>query len=329
MNIRKIIAEEVRQVLAEESDLLGALEALPEEEIEDALSKLLPMIEKGLPEYVASQSGVSEGLGDSLKGGLAQGLISLPGGRDLGAMYLAAIDRATSPGIRIAFAFAIANLISPIDAGTILSGGLLDVMGPLAALDDIVLLRSVLKKMSKAGLPNEKHHDRLDQLAGVESTDEPTDEMNERKISKSALYRIIKEEVEVVLTNEEAAEIFDLDMSALLDEMTAVSTDDLYLAEIAPTHSADVPSYRSDDDERSEDDEERPLEAGLAEEEKPSSGLSKKKKSKIAKDASAGKDIGKKGKGFDKVAAKAAKRYGSKEAGEKVAAAAMWKNAKR
>jgi len=241
MNIRKLIAEEVRQVLAEEGDLLGALKALPEEEIEAALAKLLPMIEKGLPEYVASQSGVSEGVGDSLKGGLAQGLISLPGGRDLGAMYLAAIDRATSPGIRIAFAFAIANLISPIDAGTILSGGLLDVMGPLAALDDIVLLRSVLKKMSKAGLPNEKHHDRLDQLAGVESTEKPTDEMNERKISKSALYRIIKEEVEVVLTNEEAEEMFNLDMSALLDEMIS-------------------------EEEKDEEGYERPLEADLEEE---------------------------------------------------------------
>jgi hypothetical protein len=322
MNIRKIIAEEIRQMLAEESDLLGALEAVPEEEIEAALSKLLPLVQKGLPEYVASQAGVSEGIAGSLKGGLAKTLISVPGGRDIGAMYLAALDRATSPAIRIAFAFALANLFSPIDAGTLLSGGLLDVMGPLAALDDIVIIRSVLKKMKKVGLPNEKHHDRLDQLAGVESTEEPTDEMNERKISKSALYKIIKEEVEVVLTNEEAAEIFDLDMSALLDEMTTVSTDDLYLAEIAPTHSGDVPSYRSDDDK------ERPLEVGLAEE-KPSAGLSKKKKSKIAKDASAGKDIGKKGKGFDKVAAKAAKRYGSKEAGEKVAAAAMWKNAKR
>ena len=241
MNIRKIIAEEVRQMLAEESDLLGALEAVPEEEIEAALSKLLPLVQKGLPEYVASQSGVSEGIGGSLKGGLAKTLISVPGGRDIGAMYLAALDRATSPAIRIAFAFALANLFSPIDAGTLLSAGLLDVMGPLAALDDIVIIRSVLKKMKKVGLPNEKHHDRLDQLAGVESTDEPTDEMNERKISKSALYKIIKEEVEVVLTNEEAAEIFDLDMSALLDEMM-------------------------NEEEKDEKGYERPLEAGLEEE---------------------------------------------------------------
>jgi len=303
MNIRKIIAEEVRHILAEESDLLGALEALPEEEIEAALNKLLPLVQKGLPEYVASQAGVFEGIGGSLKGGLAKTLISVPGGRDIGAMYLAALDRATSPAIRIAFAFALANLFSPIDAGTLLSAGLLDVMGPLAALDDIVIIRSVLKKMKKVGLPNEKHHDRLDQLAGVESTEDPTDEMNEGRISKSALYKIIKEELEVVLTNEEASEMFDLDVSALLDEMM---------------------------NEEAEEEEgyERPLEAGLAEE-KPSAGLSKKKKSAIAKKAQAGDDIGKKGKGFDKVAAKAAKRYGSKEAGEKVAAAAMWKNAKR
>jgi hypothetical protein len=38
-------------------------------------------------------------------------------------------------------------------------------------------------------------------------------------MKKSEIYKIIKEEIEVVLTNEEAVEMFDLDMSALLDEM--------------------------------------------------------------------------------------------------------------
>tara|TARA_R110002110_G_scaffold117069_1_gene289443 strand:+ start:486 stop:914 length:429 start_codon:yes stop_codon:yes gene_type:complete len=69
-------------------------------------------------------------------------------------------------------------------------------------------------------------------------------------MKKSEIMQIIKEAVQVVLTNEEAIEIFDLDPAALLDEMMKVSTDDLYLAEIAPTHSGDVPSYRSDDDPR-------------------------------------------------------------------------------
>jgi len=59
---------------------------------------------------------------------------------------------------------------------------------------------------------------------------------------------------------------------------------------------------------------------------KPSAGLTKKEKSAISKKAHAGKDIGKKGKGFEKVAKAAEKQYGSKEAGEKVAAAAMWKS---
>lgn len=53
--------------------------------------------------------------------------------------------------------------------------------------------------------------------------------------------------------------------------------------------------------------------------------LSKKRRSRLAKRVRAGEDIGKKGKGFKKVAAKAAKFYGSKEAGERVAAAAMFK----
>lgn len=61
----------------------------------------------------------------------------------------------------------------------------------------------------------------------------------------------------------------------------------------------------------------------------PSAGLSAEKKSDVVKSAKAGEDIGHKGKGFADVAANAAKEYGSKEAGEKVAAAAMWKNMKR
>ena len=66
-----------------------------------------------------------------------------------------------------------------------------------------------------------------------------------------------------------------------------------------------------------------------AKKKKPSAGLTKKQKSEVAKKAHAGKDIGKKGKGFEKVAKAAEKQYGSKEAGEKVAAAVLWKNIKR
>jgi hypothetical protein len=57
---------------------------------------------------------------------------------------------------------------------------------------------------------------------------------------------------------------------------------------------------------------------------KPSAGLSKEKKSAVVKKAKAGGDIGKPGKGFDKLAKKA----GGGEKGKKIAAAAMWKNMK-
>ena len=60
-------------------------------------------------------------------------------------------------------------------------------------------------------------------------------------------------------------------------------------------------------------------------ESKPSAGMTKKEKSAVAKKAAAGKDIGKKGKGFEKIA----KAAGGGEKGQKIAAAAMWKNIKR
>lgn len=62
-------------------------------------------------------------------------------------------------------------------------------------------------------------------------------------------------------------------------------------------------------------------------EEKPSAGLSKEKKSEVVKKAKKGGDIGKKGKGFKKIEAKA-KESGADDP-KAVAAAAMWKNIKR
>ena len=68
--------------------------------------------------------------------------------------------------------------------------------------------------------------------------------------------------------------------------------------------------------------------AGL-DEAAPSAGMTKKEKSAVVKKAKKGEDIGKPGKGFKKLAAKATKEYSSKEKGGAVAAAAMWKNAKK
>lgn len=62
---------------------------------------------------------------------------------------------------------------------------------------------------------------------------------------------------------------------------------------------------------------------------KPSAGLSKKQKFATVKAARAGKDIGKKGKIFSKIAAGAAERYGSAERGKSAAASVMWRNIRR
>lgn len=62
---------------------------------------------------------------------------------------------------------------------------------------------------------------------------------------------------------------------------------------------------------------------GVLEADKPSSGMTKSAKSAVVKKARAGKDIGKTGKGFEKVE-KAAKKGGARNP-KAVAAAAMWK----
>ena len=49
------------------------------------------------------------------------------------------------------------------------------------------------------------------------------------------------------------------------------------------------------------------------------------KRAKVVKKAEKGHDFGKKGKNFNKIASKAAKEYGSKEAGDKVAGSIFWK----
>lgn len=65
----------------------------------------------------------------------------------------------------------------------------------------------------------------------------------------------------------------------------------------------------------------------MSEKKAPSAGLTKKKKSEVVKAAKAGKDIGKKGKGFKEIEKKASKS-GAKNP-KAVAGAAMWKNIKK
>jgi hypothetical protein len=62
---------------------------------------------------------------------------------------------------------------------------------------------------------------------------------------------------------------------------------------------------------------------GQLDEKKDKPGTAKER-SAMAKKAKAGKDIGAKGKNFEKIAKSAGKKYGSEEAGKKVAGAVMY-----
>ena len=129
-----------------------AIEAMPEDEQDKVLNVLLDKLGTG---------DLQEAKGNPV----LKALLNLPGGRDLAAMFMASVDRDTPTKLRLLAAFAILNFISPVDAGTFMG---LEFLGPLTALDDLVLLRRMLKKFEKAGLPSEKHHDKLQLAAGEE-----------------------------------------------------------------------------------------------------------------------------------------------------------------
>ena len=125
----------------------------------------------------------------------------------------------------------------------------------LHSIDDATLLTWAWVKMKKAGIDPKHQLKRFGEFIGradlVDLGDDPTavaaggpmgrDDMSldakaararaaqekgkkfrgvkEVKMKTSQLYKLIQEELEVILTNEEAEEMFSLDMSALLDEM--------------------------------------------------------------------------------------------------------------
>ena len=57
-------------------------------------------------------------------------------------------------------------------------------------------------------------------------------------MKKSEIMQVIREEVEVILTNEEAVEVFDLDPAALLDEMMN-EEDDKWIQKAVPADDPD------------------------------------------------------------------------------------------
>lgn len=92
---------------------------------------------------------------------------------------------------------------------------------------------------------------------------------------------------------------------------------------------SDIGSEEEEENDEEEGEEGETGKREVMKEAKPSAGLSAKRRSAIVKKAKKSEDIGAKGEKFKDVAKKAAEKYGSKERGEKVAAAAMWKNLAR
>jgi len=154
----QLITENWRKFLAESPDPVDAAEAalsqLPDAAQEKLLNVLLSKLDTATLQEGEDQSSL-----------IVKALTKLPGGRDFAAMYLATLDRDTPRHLRLVALIALANLISPLDMGTLMG---LDFLGPLTALDDIYLLRRMFKKYKKAGLPSEEHHDQVQRLAGEE-----------------------------------------------------------------------------------------------------------------------------------------------------------------
>lgn len=175
--------------------------------------------------------------------------------------------------------------------------------------------------------------------------DKPKEEQEIRMLTPNGEYEIVSE-----VTNENGLEVYYLTLKGpeeddpeLDDENFAGLNEDMSIYAVYGDDPNIMKEEKDDEDMRVynifDDLEESEGFAsqvdadsdqmGDIDEEKPSAGLSAEKKSETVKKAKSGKDIGKKGKNFEKVAEKAAKKYGSKEKGEKVAAASMWKNIKR
>lgn len=83
--------------------------------------------------------------------------------------------------------------------------------------------------------------------------------------------------------------------------------------------------YQEQTEGKSDSDDMPPVRANIQGDEEDGDHVYESKKSYSAKKAREGKDIGKKGKNFAKIAKKAGKKYGSKEAGKKVAGAVLAK----
>tara|TARA_Y100000310_G_scaffold327680_1_gene394409 strand:- start:102 stop:1349 length:1248 start_codon:yes stop_codon:yes gene_type:complete len=179
------------------------------------------------PEGSAIAAKVRKGVGGAVG--------AIPAGDEMAAAYFASIDKdpATQLPIhlKLRVLMAAVYVINPMDLSSFF-----DWINPLVSLiDDWGVAAFVLNSLKKTGFPKVEHTEdwenwkkslksKIGQREKPEEEEEEFKEdwladITEQKIKKSQIYKMIREEIEVILSNDEAQEFFDLDMSALLDEM--------------------------------------------------------------------------------------------------------------
>lgn len=200
----------------------------------------------------------------------------------------------------------------------------IDEAGNVAALEakmnktqEAIELRE--KKMNMEGI-DEAYHDMLDKTKMKELG-------GEVKALKKSLVKLEKQLEKLKSKSDKSPKIEDTEEKEIVDEVVIDEMDSESDSQLEESDDMDI--YEMLHMQKlagiiSESEYVSKLEEAKK---KPSAGMTKKEKSTLAKKAHAGKDIGKKGPGFEKVEKAAEKQYGSKEAGKKVAAAAMWKAA--
>lgn len=153
-------------------------------------------------------------------------------------------------------------------------------------------------------------------------------------LTESKKVKEPKEKKEEKVKEEQQVECLDDDMEEELEESDAQAEArakfENLVTKVAPsskpktaTEKSKSPIGSGKKDGKGGAEFKKEMDKHMKEDSKPSAGLTKKEKSAVVKKAVAGKDIGKKGKGFEKVE-KAAKKSGAKDP-KAVAAAAMWK----
>lgn len=150
-------------------------------------------------------------------------------------------------------------------------------------------------------------------LEELNTPSETKDSLNENFVGMGAINNPFADRKKE--TYEDAFEHFLSQKYTLTEEMEEEDDEDY------SDYFFDVDTPEDEIEEGKEVEEPSLYEEELEESEKPGTA---KERSAMAKKARAGKDIGEKGKNFEKIAKAAAKKYGSKEAGKKVAGAVMY-----